>query len=165
MVALDNFGIFLAAHFRILSSGTSGIVLRNTSGVGRAISIYGGNSQSLYNDSNDGTIDDRAQVGQGVTPVSRSDIAIETPFGSSPESGNVISIPGGYNPALAKVEISTTITPTGGSGTITEVVKIQNIIVLITQNPEFFAFFRDIISPGKSFNIAETINLTYEITI
>ena len=159
MVSLDNFGIFLAGHFRTLTGGATDVTLKNIAGVDRSVRIYGTNSQTCYNDLNDGTVNDRAQVGKGLTPATRQDVSIESPFILAPESNEILSIIAGYNSGLGKIEISTVITPTGGSGAVSEVVKISSIIQLATANPESFAFFRDNVSPVANFIIGETINI------
>lgn len=166
MVITDNFGKFLAAHFHILSSGNISVTLDTIAGSSVTVRVYGTSSTAVWNDTDLGSVSDQAQVGQGVTPATRADINIETPFPTSPENSRITSTPGGYNSVLAKITIPTVITPTGSSGTITEACKYNTMIQnTLGPNPQIFLFFRDIVSPGVNFMMAEAINISHEVLI
>ncbi len=164
MVTLDNFGIFLAGHFKAVSNVATLVTLKDIAGLDRVIRIYGSSSQDVWCDSDEGTVSDFAQVGKGTTPATRQDVNIEDPFPDAPENSRRSSIVAGYNSGLGKITISTVITPTGGSGSVTEIVKIQGMIGANNTITGFHTFFRDNISP-VGFIIGETINVSYEVLI
>lgn len=164
MTTLDNFGIFLAGHFRAISGSTKTVTLKLLTGADTTLRIYGTSEQDCWTDTNEGTVSDFAQVGKGTTPATRQDFNIEVPFVGGAEGSRQSSIPAGYNSGLGKITISTVITPTLGSGSVTEVVKIQGMIRLATTATDFFAFFRDNVSP-VNFISAEAINVSYEVLI
>lgn len=166
MVTLDNFGIFLAGHFKPVNNSTQTVIIKDIAGADLSVRIFGSSSQDCWTDADEGTVSDFTQVGKGTTPATRQDTNIETPFTNSPESAKQACLSAGYNSGLGKITISTVINPTGSSGTITEVVKIQGLIGVFPSGTftNFTAFFRDIISP-VNFISGQAINVSHEVLI
>lgn len=167
MTMLDNFGEFLKGHFTILSDGDRNTAfVTTTNGTSRTLKIYGNSASLVWNDTQSvGAQGDFGQVGKGTTPVTRQDINIETPFPDSPENAKQVSLAGGYNSGLGKITVQTNITPTGGSGAVTEFCKINNMAVIETNTFEIIALTRDLVSPQANFIIGETISASLEILI
>ncbi len=162
---VDNFGQFLKGHFTILSTGVRTTPIVNLAGVTRTLNIYGNQATFVWNDTNAvGTKVDSGQVGKGTTPATRSDFKIETPFTNAPESAKQVSLAGGYNSGLGKSTIQTNITPTGGSGSVTEFCKINNMTVDETNTFEPFVLTRDVFPP-VAFIMGETISASLEVLI
>jgi len=164
MVTLDNFGIFLSGHF-VNPTASHSVSLTNTSGAVQTVRTIGNSSNECWNDTNLGSMNDYIQIGSGVTPATRQDFKLETPFGVAPESARFVCIPAGYNSGLGKITITGTLASTGGSGTITETTKE----VRINQNTsptniQSFIYFRDIISPVAFIN-GQQIVVDYEVLI
>jgi len=165
MVVLDNLGFILAGFFRAPTTGAkdTGSVLRKLTGALFSTRLYSTNSDSIL--FNDDPVTRQAQVGSGSTLPTRQDFNVETPFVSAPESVRNSSLNGGYNSGLGKIEQPTLISPTGGAGTITEVVKY----ILVQDGigggaTEIIALFRDVIT-GVGFIAGQSINITHEVLI
>jgi len=151
----DNFGMLLAGLVVPLQTGSftkdvSGFI--TTLGLSKTLTIWGTNPAVNFNSANQ----NRAQVGKGNTPATRQDIKIESAFASSPESDLNVSQAFGYNSGLGKVSVATQIAPTGGAGTITEIVKINNLKDNAGGALEYL-FTRDVIV-GVGFIIGQTID-------
>lgn len=162
MVTLDNFGIFLAGHLGAPTGGRN-VTMIDKTGANQTVKVIGTSTNQVWGEVTAGTPTQFIQVGKGTTPVTRQDIAIESPFTTAPESTRFATIPAGYNSGLGKVTFSGTIGATGGSGSVTEVTKesrIKNTGNLLQD----FLYFRDIISPA-SFIIGQAINVSYEVFI
>ena len=164
MTVLDNFGLLMRAHFVVIqtaNAGASSATLIDENGTSRGLSVYGRHTTAKYNNQNR----DSAQVGKGTTPATRQDEKIENPFTGGVESVKQLSAVAGYLIPQAKMEVQTLITPTLGSGIITEVVKFvrwQSGAV----NFEF-AIFRDV-DPDFTpvgFIAGQSINLANEVFI
>jgi len=149
----NNYGDLLKSWFRAATSRT--VTLVDDGGVNRTIQT--GGSGSAWNNSTGGS---RFQVGQGSTPAARSDLAIETPFGSAPENALVDSNVGGYNSGLGQITITALIGPTGGSGTVTETVDMW-FFQKNTGGGHNFLMAHDLISPGVAFIAAQTLTVQY----
>jgi len=166
LVILDNFGFFLAKVFRSPTTGANftGFVLkRQLGGALFGTSLYNTNTNSTI--FNDGGVVRQAQVGKGTTPATRQDFAIESPFTNSPESAKNNSADGAFNSGLGLISQPTLISNTGGSGSITEVIKV--ISVRDQQGGALnvpMAIFRDSISPVSFIN-GESINIDHEVLI
>jgi len=159
MVFTDNMGIFLAGLFRqptTVSKNISGM----TSIVGGAISgnVYKGETDgaSLNSISNN-----RIQIGKGLTPPTRQDQTIENPFtnGGIEDSPVISNSTYGYISALGKSSKGTVISPTFGSGIVTEVVKFGNL------NGQDIIWSRDLLGTPASFIAGQTINVEVEVLI
>ncbi len=166
MVILDNLGEMLAKIFRNPTTGanfTPVDSMKRLNGAGLHTSMYNTNSNSTI--FNDNAIVRQARVGNSNTPVTRQDFEVSGGFPDSPESSRNNSVDGGYNSGLGKIEQSTLISNTGGSGTVLEACKyIQvrdgfggalNVVIAIT---------RDLVSPVGFIN-GESINVTHEVLI
>jgi len=104
------------------------------------------------------------QVGAGTTSPARSNFIIETVFGTSPESSPFgISPTPTYNSSLGNITRTGSIVA-GGNGTINEsVMQVQWINSAGIQ--KIFLLFRDSISPGVPFVVAQTIALEYKVQL
>jgi len=104
------------------------------------------------------------QVGKGLTPATRQDIAIENPFTNAPEDTFFINGLAGYNSGLGKITAPASIAPTGGSGDISELIFV--ITIRATNASNFRCLMtRDIVFPPVSFISGKTINTALEILI
>jgi len=156
---LDNFGIWLSG---IMKGGVAAksVVLKDQSNVDKTFLIYA-TAGTLFN--NSGTFRTLMKVGSGTTVPARTDFNIETSFPTAPESGNMESTIPTYNPSLGIFKNVGGLTA-GGSGTINE------SILLIVWNTSagintVLTMFRDIISPGQSFIVGNSIALEYTTQI
>jgi len=110
------------------------------------------------------TLGSAVQIGSGVTPATRQDFSIESAFASSPENVKTFTGDGGWNSGLGKITISTLISPTTGSGAISETVLFG--VWRSTLNTfRFNLLSRDNISPVVNFISAQTINIDYEVLL
>ena len=155
MVVLDNLGMLLAGIIVPLQTGSFSKNIagfKSTLGLLFTLGMWGTNPTFLFNNANT----NQAQVGKGVTPVTRQDFVIGSAFSvgveASPQNSQIF----GYNSGLGKVTIATQIAPTGGSGSITEVIKI-NRLRATTGADRFYLLTRDVISP-VAFIIGQTID-------
>jgi len=162
MVVMNNLGLLLAGIFA--TPVTTKIIAGffTISNAPFSLRIYGTDATPNKNFTENGG--SFAQVGEGSTPASRSDFNIQTPFANGGIEDNQKSTNGfGYNSGLGKITIATQIAPTVGTGTITEVVKI-NTLKTETGAIEQFLWLRAVIS-GKFFAIGQSIDLSHEVTI
>lgn len=167
MTTLNNFGILIAGLFRAPSGAVKTVTLKNKDNNNQNINVFDSSSggTAAFNDTSVVNGIAQMQVGSGTTPAVRDDFGIETPFANAPENGLVnVTLPGGYNSVLGKIIVACLISPTGGSGTITEV-AISKRWSSSGGAPDTFAIFRDIISPGKAFVISQAINLNLEVFV
>jgi hypothetical protein len=158
---LDNLGRLTAGLFRHPSTANLKVSqIFNEAGVDVELYLY---STQFFNFIFNIQQGRSAQVGKGTTPVTRGDIKIESAFLVAPESVKNTSLLSGYTVGLSKISMSTLISPTGGSGSITEVVKFL-FIMGANQSATWIAIMRDIVSPA-SFIAGESINVTHEVLI
>jgi len=162
----DNFGFMIAKLFRAPTTGansTGNVLRREDTGALFGTSMYQTNSNSTI--FNDEAGINQAQVGEGSTPATRQDFKIEDTFPDSPESSPQNSVAGAYNSGLGKITIATLISPTGGAGSITEVIKRGRIRDSIGgSTTRFIIWTRDVISP-VGFIIGQSINIDHEVQI
>lgn len=160
MVTNDNFGKLIAGIFRPPSTSITTITLKNTGGVDRDVRVYGTDANIIWNLTKSAQV----QIGKGTSTATRQNADIEIPFTSSPENvGKAVTQPQAYNSALGKITIATLISPTGGSGTITETAFTQAWQDQ-GSNSERYLIFRDLIS-GSSFLAGQAININYEVLV
>jgi len=120
----DNFGIFLATLITPFTTGsfTKDVLLIDQQGASQNMRIWGLNSANNFNKL--GSFG-QTQIGKGLSPATRQDIVIENPFTNGGVEDNLVpSSIFGYNSGLGKITVATMITPTAGSGSITEVTHI-----------------------------------------
>ena len=150
---LDQFGIWLSGLPSIVSSGTRTIIVKDESGADRTFNIR--NSIATFYNTSLFSLGMSLQVGSGSTSPTRTDVNIETAFGTAPESGVfVLSSNGAYNSGLGNVKYFGGITA-GGAGTINECIsqgKWRDSIG-VARN---ITLFRDIISPAQAFILAQS---------
>jgi hypothetical protein len=159
MTATDNAGLLIAELFRPPSTGTSNHVMQDIDGGFQSIRLYGSSNstQSMFRS----VYNSYMQIGKGSSVKTRQDFAIEDPFSNAPESGLNFSAQSGYINGSGLVTIGVTIAPTGGSGTITESVKISSC----TTNAvtiKFFCYFSDSVPPA-TFIAGQSIFLEYQL--
>jgi len=135
------------------------ILLKLTNGLTANIKAIG-TINNWYNFSLNRSAGTRIGIGAGVTPPARSDFQIETPFGSTPESGFTNTTDGGYNSGLGQVSASSTIGATGGSGTVNETVLL-GFWVDTANIARALLLARDAISPAPSFISGNFVNVNY----
>lgn len=158
MVLLDPCGFLLAGVFRNPTSSTK--VVPQV----QACFIYGVNTVGANGKFNRTNLR-QTQIGKGTTPVTRQDNSIDVPFTSSPENGLVTAQNMAYLVGLSLIEASTLISPTGGSGLITE--AIRSFRVWFPAGGGSFVnrlMIRDVFA-GVSFNSGEAIFITHEVQI
>ena len=163
MVVLDNLGLMLAKIFRS-PTGASQIVsgLQDITGAIFSAELYGSDgSGTRWN--RDGVVR-QVQVGKGLSPVTRQDFKIESPFPDAPESVLNNCSNGVYNSGLGKIAQPCLISSTGGAGTITEVIKIWRVRSTSPSSLRTTALFRDIVSP-VNFIASEAINTEHTVLI
>jgi len=152
---LDNFGIWFG---ELISGDTSAKVLKNTAGANRNLRVYG--NANLYNTTGAGAVGFKTKTGKGLTPASRTDVDLSSPFTVAPENGFPVAQQGAWNSGLAKVSTSSVTSPTGGSGSVSEfgfysqwedAVNVLQTFMLSHEN----------ISPVVPFVAGEAINVDY----
>ena len=159
-LVLDQFGAWLAGFIRAVTVGgtVTAVTMKADSGIDQTVNVYGG---AGFNINSAGTRGTQIKVGSGSTAPARTNYAIQTDFGTAPESGYFDTNTGSY--AVGVISLSGAITA-GGAGTINEDILVG---VWINSNSaqNKFALFRDAVSPGVAFvaggiiNVAWTINL------
>jgi len=157
MVVNDNLGLIIAGIFQIPTTASKQINLIEINGITKDIRPIGSSTVALMNHTAGALC--RGQVGKGVSIPTRQDENIEVPFtnGGVEDNPQLMGV-FGYNSGLGKVNSSVTITPTTGSGTITEVVMTIRLNDN-SGNPFDFLITRDLVSPVINFITAQTINL------
>jgi len=157
-------GSLIAGIFRPISTGTKVVAgSKSTTGIVSNWKTYGGNGDGdKFNVVN---VADSTQVGKGNSPPTREDFNIEVPFTNGGiEDNPVNSGTYGYDGITGKISIPTLISPTFGSGSITEVCHFCNA----KQSPSgavlLFLYIHDIIAPVNFIN-GESLNVDYEVLI
>jgi len=152
-----NFGDYLGAHMRG-ASGT-GVNVSAVPSVGGSETYRIGGTGAFYNNNVTGN---RFQVGTGTTTPDRNDFNIEIPFANGGvEDSPASPIAGaGWVTGLGQVQVPISISPTTGSGSISEAVMFQvfqtNISVLRN-----WLWARDLISPVANFIAGQAINIQW----
>lgn len=151
---LNNFGLWLA----VVNSGVAGLrsaTLTDEGGSSRSHWIYNTNTQ--FNDNLSSRM--VLQVGSGSTAPVRTDIAIETAFGTVPEMNSFESSVPTWNLTNSNFQNNGALTA-GGAGTVNEAV-LKYVWLDTAASFRIGTLYRDIISPGQVFIIGETIALEY----
>lgn len=165
MTFTDNFGILFASIFQVPSTGSPAFQMKNTTGGFPSFQGYKDRDFDDHWNQTNPNPQSYAQVGKGSTPATRQDFQIENPFtNGGVEDNKKLTSLFGYNSPLGKITIQTGISPTAGSGTITEVVKINQFvntngitisdIVMTRDNPTPTGFIS-----GKSINLEHIIEI------
>jgi len=161
---MDNLGKVIAGFFRSPTTANQDVSLIDINGTPRTIRVYGA-VNVVFTDSGQGSGLHQGQVGEGVTIPTRQDTDIEQPFTNGGIEDNPVgSISGGYSSLEGKLTMPTLISPTTGSGTITEAVRIQRWIAT-DGLPYDFLIFRDLISPVSVFIAGQAINMEHVMLI
>lgn len=162
MVFMDNWGKLMANIFIVPTTSGATFLLKDLNNNTQTCVTY--KDRDFDDHWNQLASQSFAQVGKGTAPVTRQDFKIEVPFTNGGAEDNLkITSLFGYNSALGKITISTSISPTAGSGTITEVVKV-NSIQNLTAGLFQFLVTRDLVSP-VNFISGKSINIEHEILI
>ncbi len=156
---LDQFGEWLSGIFVALPSGIVGRTVKNSAGTPQTVRLWA--ITNAFNDIE--TLGAFQQVGSGSTPPARTDLTLETPFGTAPENATFSTGNPVYNSGLGNFKPAGLITA-GGSGTINESVMFFGMKNSVGSN-NTFGMFRDIISPAQSFIAGQTIALEYTIQL
>lgn len=161
---LDNFGNFLKAMFTfVVAPSESNALMRSDDNVNANYGFYLASGVAVSYNNQFGM---RIQIGSSSV-IARTDFKITTPFVSSPESLQLnILATSTYQSSTGKIiGISTTISPTGGSGTVREsgLLTIAGVRPVGNQRRIFLA--HDAISPDVPFTSGKilTINYTWQL--
>ena len=166
MTVNDNFGMLFALLIRSPSTGTlnTGTIFRDTGNTLRQFVIFALGVNFTFNFTGNGAGVSKSRVGKGTTPPTRQDFNVDSGFPDSPESSLISSVTPTYNSGLAKITQATLISPTGGSGTISEVIKTARWSRAISLGGDF-CIARDLNSPVSNFIVGQSINIDHEVFI
>ena len=163
MVFTDNWGKLMANIFQVPTQNGIIFTMQDITGVFKNYLVYKDRDIRDYWNGSAGV--SYAQVGKGTTPATPQDFQIEIPFtnGGVEDVAKITSI-FGYNSALGKITITTSISPTGSSGTINEVVKINSVEPVGTNSATRNLWLRNLV-PSTDFISGKTINIEHEFLI
>ena len=159
-IIVDNFGKWWAG---MAGANNATVVFQITSGANVNFKSRG-TVFNPYNFSLGEPCGGSIQVGNGVTPVTRQDFNIESPFVSAPESVALTTPNGGYNSGLGQVSYGVNIGATGSSGLVSETATIMRWTDLADLDRSVL-IFHDNISPTVSFIAGNFINVNYIIQL
>jgi len=155
---LDQFGIWLAGIFKGgLLSNT--VVIKDETNTDRTLRIYSTGNTFQNKDS----LRALFRVGSGTTAPIRTNLALETPFVTLPESSSIESSIPIFNSGLGNFKQVGSITA-GGAGTINETILLV-IWRDVVPADRVITLFRDIISPAQPFIVGQSIALEYTVQI
>ncbi len=157
---LDNFGVWYSAIF----SGNQTGEINNVGDVSEEFD-WNGESTAYNNSVTPNVIGSKVQVGQGLTPASIGDFTIETPFGVAPESNRNNTGIGTYTVGLSQIFVPSAISPTTGSGDISEAGLAMRWRKPSTGLVTELLITHDNISPVVPFLAGNAINIDYTIQI
>ncbi len=170
-LVLDNFGTFLTGLLRAPQLGDTRVSLNNLSGVGRLCTMWGFQPSTSYNMSFNVYCQYQCntpmgcfvQVGSGATAAARSNVAIETAFGTAPESGRFGASNSSYGGGTLGIAGST---GAGGAGTIREA-GLFFVCFYSTGGSVYdtFMFFHDILGAPVAFVAGNTIIVSYALAM
>ena len=123
----DQLGLIFSAFFRPISQGTQeNRTINDITGNPFEARTYGDTAlnRQLTDPTAGASRNVKAQIGDSNAPPTRADFKIGSPFLVAPESGQVSGATGIYTSGIANVKSSFGIAPTGGTGTIKEVIHI-----------------------------------------
>lgn len=158
---LDQFGEIMAKFFSTATTATRSTVIKDTGNANRTLNILTGTQPFLLNTGL--AVGLRLQVGSGSTPPTRTDFNIETAFGTAPENTFFVAGNPVWNSSVGNFKNTGSIIA-GGAGTINESVSLSSYRD-IGGLQRTFTLFRDIISPGQSFVVGQTISLEYTVQL
>jgi len=165
MVVNDNFGMLFALLIRSPSGATlnTAMIFRDTGNVLQQFTIFALAGNFTFNNTSQGAGLSKSRVGDGNTIPTRQDFTIDNGFGVSPESSLISSVTPTYNSGLGKIVQATLISPTGGSGTIKEVIKTARW-TKNTGGAGDFLIARDLVG-SVGFISGQSINVDHEVLI
>lgn len=157
MVLSDNLGIILAGHFTPLTGSTLDVIIKDSGGVDRTVTIYGASSNNWIQVGGKGT-----RIGKGSTPATGQDFDLENPFADPPENGKINSASATYIAGSGETNQTTQFAPMGGNDSITEVV--QQITLRDTGGVDReVQISRIVVSPAVPFLIGQQVNLNNKV--
>lgn len=154
MVFSATFGKILAAHFRAPSVGVTNITAQDITDTARTLVIYSTVNGDRFNGS---AAIGRVRIGQGTTPANPTDFTIETPFGTSPESGSVVQLQPSYIDGSGEVNQASSYSSLGSNDSVTE--ETQTVDFKSSALARSFMVTRDIVSPAVPFEIGKSLNI------
>jgi len=157
----DNFGFLFSTFFRPVSQlDESRTGFKDTSGVSRTLKLISIRTDPLAY--NAGLTVSKVQVGKGTSPPTRQDQTIESPFtNGGAEDNPQPTLAYGLQSALGKIVIATLISPTFGSGFITEVAYFMTWRDNTGVDRDFL-LFRNVIT-GVNFISGQGINVEHSV--
>jgi len=150
---LDNFGLWLAGFFGRTSQNA---ILKDVTNVARTINVVGTGNPLHNSQAGMGLL---IRLGSNVTAPARGDVEIGTSLGSAPESGDLTTNQGAYT-AGNTVVYQADANPTGGSGSVTEIMSKWNWIDAGSVS-RFFAITHDLISPTVNYTAGKLLRGSY----
>ncbi len=161
----DNFGkFFQGAYFR--NGGALGLI--DNVGSLQTVDFIGNPPfTARYNANNSVSLGTRFQIGSGTTPADRADFRIETAFANGGLEDNQTNTgSGAYTAGLSRINVAGVISPTTGTGSISEFVMLAIWQKFPQQSQtKVYCLSRINISPVVAFGVADTINIDYAIQI
>jgi hypothetical protein len=165
MVFNDNFGILMANIYQVPSTGSPTFQQTDVNGVVQSFVTYKDRDfDDHWNQTNPNPLS-YAQVGKGSDTPTRQDFFLADPFvNGGVEDNRKITSLFGYNSALGKITINAGFSPTAGSGSVAEVIKINNLVSLNGITLLSVMWIRDVVTPVP-FISGKAINIEFEILI
>ena len=106
----------------------------------------------------------KSLIGQSYNQKNKrfEQIILFSPFANTgPEDSLQNSNVGGYVSGLGQIQVTATIGPTVGAGTVSETVDMWHFQDVTTSVPRNFLMAHDLISPGVAFIAAQTLTVQY----
>lgn len=157
---LDNFGKWLAAFVTPPAQAAISVILTDVANSSQTFKTISASS-GYFNTYDIVQIGTRLQVGSGSTAAARANYAIQTAFGTSPESGRFATGVGSY--AAGYVSLSGAISA-GGSGTVNET-GFFGVWANTANAQKEIMLFHDILGAGVGFVAGNSIIVSYSIAL
>lgn len=155
----NNFGDLFSKFFKPVAVTNSTATLIDETNTTDFYRCFRATSGAVYNSGSGANI----QIGSGAVAPSRSDFAINTAFGTAPESvrQNLLFGSSVWVSGLGRVTTIAMALTAGGSGTIRETVLFWRWNNFGNTAQRFNLMTRDLISPTLAFNPAQNIQVDY----
>lgn len=156
---LNNFGAWMAGHFRPVSNALTNITVTDWTNVSRTASSYGQGSNSIVcMNNNIGTM---MQVGSSTTAPARTDYTIGTAFATAPESAAFNTTTGSWGGGSASFSGAIS---AGGNGTVNET-GVQLRFCDTAGALQTCMLMHDKLASGVAFTAGQTITVSYSIAM
>ena len=107
----------------------------------------------------------KIKIGKGSGAVDRSNFKIDTPFTTSPEDDFIFPSEGGWD-SINGLAVNQGAIVAGGSGVIFECSLVMSLFQATVNFASFdFLMTRDLVSPGATFGLGQSILVTYTWTL